>query len=359
MKILLLALLLCSSIQTLWGCFVARNAKCPNENVTFWLYTNNSLNHPVQLNPLQLSFSDFVETQNSSLKELAILIHGYTGGRDYWPNPQLRPFLFIQYKYVISVDYGRLSPAPCYGEAALNTDLVSRCLAQLIDNLVREKILNNYNMHIIGFSLGAQVAGQTANYVQHKVERITGLDPARPLFINVPDSKRLDASDAQFVDVIHTNTLERGVLRPIGHMDFYPNFGSLVQPGCELTEFPGSCSHNRAVEFYAESLQFPYRFMARKCKTWVHYLLGQCEEGQQKFVLMGELANGETQGSFFLKTSASSPYGQGYDGAMVSANDSNLVLRLASDDFMDGIESALSTLFLYKQNSEYISNQHH
>ena len=63
-----------------------------------------------------------------------------------------------------------------------------------------------------------------------------GLDPAGPLFEGYSTSARLDASDAQFVDVIHSNgeSLLRGGLgtwEQLGHVDFYPN-GGRMQKGC-------------------------------------------------------------------------------------------------------------------------------
>jgi Lipase len=45
-------------------------------------------------------------------------------------------------------------------------------------------------------------------------------------------SVQLDKSDADFVDVIHTCGGFLGFARPLGHVDFYPNGGSFVQPGC-------------------------------------------------------------------------------------------------------------------------------
>lgn len=66
-------------------------------------------------------------------------------------------------------------------------------------------------MHIIGHSLGAHIAGLTAKKLKEKfnwnVDRVTGLDPAKPYF-NIGDEfgkYRLDKSHAKFVDVIHTN----------------------------------------------------------------------------------------------------------------------------------------------------------
>jgi hypothetical protein len=63
-----------------------------------------------------------------------------------------------------------------------------------------------------------------------------GLDPAGPLFTLNDTDARLDTTDGEFVDIIHTNggTLlhdQQGFLPPIGHIDFYPN-GGQFQPGC-------------------------------------------------------------------------------------------------------------------------------
>lgn len=65
---------------------------------------------------------------------------------------------------------------------------------------------------MIGHSLGAQVAGYAGQKLDGKVGRITGLDPAGPMFEHLPPSVRLDPTDAQFVDVIHTN-IRSGSLR--------------------------------------------------------------------------------------------------------------------------------------------------
>ena len=59
------------------------------------------------------------------------------------------------------------------------------------------------------------------------------MDPAGPMHINVDASFRLDKSDADQVDVIHTDTAGFGTERKetVGHVDFFPNGGD-KQPGC-------------------------------------------------------------------------------------------------------------------------------
>jgi hypothetical protein len=67
-------------------------------------------------------------------------------------------------------------------------------------------------------------------------ECFTGLDPAGPLFENYDPRVRLDSTDADLVDVIHSNGEKiymggLGAWAPMGDIDFYPN-GGRMQKGC-------------------------------------------------------------------------------------------------------------------------------
>jgi hypothetical protein len=72
--------------------------------------------------------------------------------------------------------------------------------------------------------------------LNNRLSRISGLDPAGPFFSGKDIAVRLDKSDADFVDVIHSNTelalgLGLGMAEESGHIDFYANGGE-GQPGC-------------------------------------------------------------------------------------------------------------------------------
>ncbi|CAB0012970.1 unnamed protein product, partial [Nesidiocoris tenuis] len=159
---------------------------------------------------------------------IKVVIHGF-GARSL-VDPIVQAYIEKGTYNVLVVDWEDLSRRPCYLTAALNTRQVGRC-GGLALALLRPK----GHVHIVGFSLGAHVAGHMSRFLeQHlgrRANRISGLDPALPLYATPIDWKKLDKTDADFVDVIHTNAGVFGKLEPSGHSDFYVN-GIGLQPGC-------------------------------------------------------------------------------------------------------------------------------
>lgn len=77
------------------------------------------------------------------------------------------------------VDWAILAPGPCYPSAVHNTKHVGYCIAQLVERLNEA---GSSDVHLIGFSLGAQVTNYASNKLKPDITlpRITGLDPAMP-----------------------------------------------------------------------------------------------------------------------------------------------------------------------------------
>ncbi|XP_062455259.1 endothelial lipase [Rhea pennata] len=169
---------------------------------------------------------------------------------------------------VVVVDWLALAHE-LYTNAVNNTQVVGKSIAELLNWLQENPLFQLQNVHLIGYSLGAHVAGFAGNHVQGTIGRITGLDPAGPMFEGVDPSKRLSPDDASFVDVLHTYTRETlgvsiGIQMPVGHVDIYPNGGDF-QPGCGLSDVLGAiaygtigevvkCEHERSVHLFVDSL---------------------------------------------------------------------------------------------------------
>lgn len=130
------------------------------------------------------------------------------------------------------VDWGKLTKPPCYMAAVHNLRPTAHCIANHLSNL-RNQGLNVDKTTCVGHSLGAHICGLMSNYLTFRLEKIIALDPARPL-IKPGNQNRLDAGDAKFVEVIHTNAGFYGEAGKIGHVDFCVN-GGRRQPYCENT----------------------------------------------------------------------------------------------------------------------------
>lgn len=226
-----------------------------------------------------------------------IIVHGFGSSCSHvWVYEMRSALTAVEKCNVLCVDWEAGATVPNYVRAAANTRLVGKQLALLLRALAdrTKPTLDPARVHIIGFSLGAHVAGFAGAEVRG-LRRITGLDPAGPLFEGQDPRARLDATDANFVDVIHSNgeSLVLGGLgswQPMGHVDFYPN-GGRMQKGCSNifvgavsdilwsasdVEGRSLCNHRRAYKFFTDSVSPRCQFPAFPCASYDDFLAGAC-----------------------------------------------------------------------------------
>lgn len=225
-----------------------------------------------------------------------VVIHGWTitGMFESWV-PKLVTALYQKMPgaNVVVVDWLRRAQQH-YPTSAAYTKLVGRDVAKFITWIQKELNYPWEKLHLLGYSLGAHVAGIAGDLTDHRVSRITGLDPAGPSFEYAGSQDTLSPDDAQFVDVIHTNTRGSpdrsiGIQRPVGHVDIYPN-GGTFQPGCDLQNtmlmvassgFMSmdqivKCSHERSIHLFIDSLISQKESMAYRCSNKDAFNQGLC-----------------------------------------------------------------------------------
>lgn len=175
---------------------------------------------------------------------------------------------------------------------------------------------------LIGHSLGAHVAGAAGERVSAgKLAIIIGLDPADPLYDESMVQNRLSPHDANYVQVIHTNGDLFGIEYPMGHADFYPNWGN-EQRGCETENIfsfleTDICSHSRANELYIESLSEHALFESAQCDSYQDILENNCRSSGRQSALMGTDDPDvlvKARGIYYLRTNAKSPYSERQTG---------------------------------------------
>ncbi|XP_064075098.1 phospholipase A1-like [Vanessa tameamea] len=194
------------------------------------------------------------------------------------------------------------------------------------------------NLELVGASLGAHVSSHAAKYFYaatgKKIARVTGLDPAGPCYRALPREERLDASDAERVDVVHTNIDGFGIAERLGHIDFYANGGEFQPSDIPYIPCLVICSHIRAIFYWWQALEHPKKFIGMECDSVQNARLGKCNNAVTNY--LGAAANFSKPGIYFLPTHNEFPYYRGKDG-LKKDNDifQSLLRKINSDDEFD------------------------
>ncbi|TKS83029.1 Lipase member H [Collichthys lucidus] len=163
------------------------------------------------------------------------IIHGYrpTGSPPMWLQNITEMVLAREDVNIIVVDWNYGAANVNYFKAVENTHKAADNLTAFIKKM-KEHGSSMSSIHMIGVSLGAHISGFVGAKLNGSIGRITALDPAGPQFTGTSKEDRLDPTNAQFVDVLHTDMDALGFREPLGHIDFYAN-GGADQPGCPRT----------------------------------------------------------------------------------------------------------------------------
>ncbi|XP_058058545.1 pancreatic lipase-related protein 3-like [Anopheles bellator] len=278
-------------------------------NVSFHLFSRQNPTASQSLVPTEESLR---ESYFNGSKPTRVIVHGFCNcEHSAFCNNVKDALLYANDVNIITIDWSNAGGLLDYVLLRLRLDQVARSMAEFIDFLDNSTELELSELSLIGHSLGAHLAGLSGKRLTSgKAGAIFGLDPAGPLFSSADPSARLASTDADYVEVIHTNGGALGLYDPIGTADFYPN-GGKHQPGCLPWIFGISCSHGRAWELYAESVYSPTGFSAVPCDNMQQIEGSVCRIDLPKVNMGGEPVNSSKAGIFVLTTNGQYPYAQG------------------------------------------------
>ncbi|KAF8791741.1 Lipoprotein lipase like protein [Argiope bruennichi] len=203
-------------------------------------------------------------------------------------------------------------------------------VADMIKFLLSHAGVNASSIHLIGHSLGAQIAGVAGKRISN-LGRITGLDPAGPLYPKFITFDRLTSKDADFVDAIHTSNSSNkgngfGASYAMAWINFYPN-GGQRQPKCQIgknytngdgvekeiktSEDQAGCNHDSSITYFISSI-LDCEYLSTQCNSYKMYERGKCESESHPKNRMGlhsmEIPGLQDHSKFYLKTSSNPPY---------------------------------------------------
>ncbi|KAK4886939.1 hypothetical protein RN001_003210 [Aquatica leii] len=237
-------------------------------DISFLLYVRNK-NKSVELNDTNV---------NTILpnKKLIVIIHGWLADAFAYGMQDLKNAYLKRYNCnVIIVDWKSISHN-LYSTAVCKLPKIAKHVVDLLVVLRKQAEISSSHIHIIGHSLGGQMCGLIGQKyfrrTKEKIDRLTGLDPAGPLYENKPIDKRIDSTDAVFVDIYHTNGGMFGYYGNCGTADIYIYCGS-TQPTCFVPErkiftennikkvgiFAVACNHLRSFDYMIEMVNEKYK----------------------------------------------------------------------------------------------------
>ncbi|XP_055376343.1 lipase member I [Condylostylus longicornis] len=261
-------------------------------------------------------------------KKTVLYLHGYLENREVESVQVIADaYLCRSDINIIIVDWGELADGNYLYDAVPNAKQLGPQLSKVLLEMF-ENGLNIEKFHIVGHSLGGQVAGMIGREIIDRtkgrliIPRITALDPAFPPFYYTY-SKHICKTDAKFVDIMHTDAWLYGSPCSTGHADFWPNGGKTLQPGCPKRNYKmltdnDLSSHRRSWWFWAESIsnKFSTKFEAVKSKSWNDFKTGKIlpEEDPNLVVYMGEDCPLNITGDYYLQTNGETPFAKGLSG---------------------------------------------
>lgn len=151
----------------------------PSEIQTkFYVFTSEKPNSAITI----IDFLDHSSSNGlSHFKEnskVAFVVHGFSNKPDNKQLNSLKNSLLTKVPVVVIVDWHKGAAAPLYLEASTNTQLVGRQIAVFVQKLISSRNIKAKDVHLLGFSLGAQVSGFAGRWSIEKFNwkfgRITG-----------------------------------------------------------------------------------------------------------------------------------------------------------------------------------------
>lgn len=274
--------------------------------IKYFIYSKN-------IREQEMNLKDTIKKTLDTRIPTRVLIHGWMESRYSNMVITVRNAYLASYipVNIIVVDWSAYSKNS-YIIVRSRVSNVGYFVAKFLQTLIKKFGLKTEQIQLIGFSMGAHIAGIVGKNMGNKrIPVIYGLDPAAPLFDFHKKNERLDASDADYVEVIHTSAELLGYEDAIGTTDFYVNFG-YKQPGCGW-DILSLCSHSRSFKYFAESIKSKANlFWGMECKNGVDDMQnGSCSYTGHYEILGGNLMKineAKKPGVYYVATRASSPF---------------------------------------------------
>lgn len=221
-----------------------------------------------------------------------VVIHGWINKDDFEFDDAVTEELFksLVPLNIFVVNWREGSHTKLYLLAKKRIESVAKFVSSYVNYLISNNYSKPQDFTIIGFSLGAHIAGMTARFASKPVFKVIALDPAGVDF-DKGDENCLHKHDALYTEAWHTNINGLGYSSPLAQTTLF--FNGETQPGCSESAFSSSCSHGRAYKYYSEYIRRGSKLIGIRRRTtdigelltWVGNLFGQLKQDEAEIDL--------------------------------------------------------------------------
>jgi len=237
-------------------------------------------------------------------------IHGWNGGGAATGAGIRNAWITAINCNVFTVDWGVGAQTANYVLARNRVNLVGETIARYVDWLNQSRGQAFSAISIAGHSLGAHCAGAAGKRTTlGLVQSVVSLDPAGPLFTVADTANRVHQTDAVHVENIVTDAGALGFSNPVGHANYYPNWGT-AQPGCNGS----GCNHALVQDFFQHSINMVNYFGATRCANFAAITNRSCPSAGAARRMGGEpVIDGISPALsvYYLTTAPTAPFAHG------------------------------------------------
>lgn len=149
----------------------------PLTDIVYYLFTRRN---PTESQRITSNINTILASNWNSENGIRFLIHGHNSGLDSTFNNLIRDQLLANADHnVVVIDWSVGSNTRLYATARGRVGTAGVAVANFIDELHRNGVLDFTQTNIIGHNLGAHVAGNAGkNVMRGRIQAIFGLDPA-------------------------------------------------------------------------------------------------------------------------------------------------------------------------------------
>ncbi|KAJ8943959.1 hypothetical protein NQ318_013540 [Aromia moschata] len=176
------------------------NKTSPKVDIMIYFYSKYNPDKPVIFNARKVN--EVTKTNFNPSKESLFIVHGWGNWYNSSVNIVIKEAVLKKHDVnIFVVDWSSISQNELYSTIYKLLPKLGASVGKFIQGITKRCRHRLSKIKMVGYSLGAHIAGIAGKTTKGQIKCIIGLDPAGPLFTLDDVKRRLNKGDAKYVEV--------------------------------------------------------------------------------------------------------------------------------------------------------------